>query len=365
MTLDRRERAVEALVKLGGRDGYTKREKGVVCSWVHSPARPKGVFDDHASVQVYASGFYKDHGGYEAEWARFGLKPIGTLEALERAIGKTENYEDIWKHVFPPKGASLAYIQERLLNAELVGGNDEHVYFPLKNLEYELVGMQTRTIVGKSYRVLEGSEKNASFHPEGLAYDTIYLTEGATDTFSLLSFVPNVVGLLSCSWLEPLKSLPMNKTYISLFDNDEAGYAANMKLKEILPTVQFIDFSEHKDVNEWLTKDATTFINRLNNAPHTNMPADTIIAEERKRVAAKAKVERITLTDAASLTGPLQAYRISPVTLPLPGEATICNQTNELCSGTPILIRDISLFEAEWMAYTYKTCVYLLMDNRE
>lgn len=361
-SLSRRERAVKALEKLGGKFAYNKNNKGIACAWVHSPARP----DTDASVQVYDSGFYNDRGGSDREWAKFNIPAAGTLEQLEVAVGKKPEPGDLWKDKFPATGKSLEFIKKRSLSLEYVGGDDNLVYFPLRTMEGDIKGIQTRTLEGKSYRVLAGSERKTCFNPAGLQYDTVFLTEGSTDTFSLLSFIPNVVGFISCTWLDLMSVFPKNKTYISLFDNDEAGYAANLKLTEVLP-VQFLDFSGYKDVNEWLSADPLKFLKLLQEGTRLLTPPSGAILQMREELKKSIKVLDISLTQIVELlTFPLQALQISPLSLSqMTGglevsAIRICETVQELQPQVPTLVRDLTQLEAEWLAWKLKTSVYIL-----
>ena len=357
----RRERAVRALEKLGGKFSHIKNNKGVMCAWVHSPTRP----DTDASVQVYDSGFYNDRGGSDKEWSKFHLPAAGTLEQLEAAIGKKPESGDLWKDKFPATGKSLDFIKKRSLNLEYVGGDDNLVYFPLRTMEGEIKGIQTRTLEGKSYRVLAGSDRRTCFNPAGLQYDTVFLTEGSTDTFSLLSYIPNVVGFISCTWLDLLNDFPKNKTYISLFDNDEAGYAANLKLTEVLP-VQFLDFSGYKDVNEWLLADPLKLINILSNGIRLSSPPEGAILKAREEMKKVLKVSDITPTQLRELclSQKVQFLQISPLSLEMKevdiSQILICETQQNLLPTLTTVVRDMNKLEADWIAWKLKCSVYVL-----
>lgn len=361
--MSKQQRSIAVLEKLGGNKSHMKNEKGFLCAWVHSPARPANSPDKTASVQVYPSGFYKDHGGFETEWAKFGLPSKGTVEQLERAVGKTVGFDEKWNEVFPPKGKSLEFIKQRFLNSDMVGGDDHHVYFPIRGFDSAIVGLQTRSLLGKEYKVLPDSSRNGVFNPEGLEYDTVYLTEGATDTFSLCSFLPNVVGVMSCSWLSYLENCPKNKTYISLLDNDAAGYDANTRLAQILP-MQFVDFTGHKDVNEWLLNDPKKLLSILKEGPRTTSPAFDVKAYYATKLAAGTiGVKRIGRTGLDNIPTGAQLLRLAPFSVPIAG-AILCSQERELKNGLPIVTHDITTLEAEYLAYHYQTIVYIIKDDR-
>jgi len=252
-------RAVEALIALGS--SPESMEQGSSYVLISKPFHQ----DRTPSVEVFADGGYRDYAG-SGEWASLGLKHYGTYLDLERA--SEDRWGNLWNSLANLSEKHKSYLASRRIDLCLVDGSvfdlradGNAICFPLWQDE-EIVGVQRRYIDGTNpkCRLFAGSDASGLFRPfRILSKDSsLFICEGATDTYSLQTYVGgvSVVGLLSASTVSGLASVldEWRGRVVLCMDNDAAGREAERKIVAQFPNIVFkrLVLGQYKDVNELL-----------------------------------------------------------------------------------------------------------------
>lgn len=246
-------RAVEALIALGS--SPESMEQGSSYVLISKPFHQ----DRTPSVEVFADGGYRDYAG-SGEWASLGLKHYGTYLDLERA--SEDRWGNLWNSLPYLSARHIVYLAARHIKSDLfdLRSDGNAVCFPLWK-DGKMVGIQRRYIDGTTpkCRLFAGSDASGLFRPEDKYTNTriFFVCEGVTDTYSLASRVPKVIGLVSASTTEGLSGMfqePQTENIVLCMDNDAAGREAERRIVLRFPSIQFkrLVLGQYKDVNELL-----------------------------------------------------------------------------------------------------------------
>jgi len=175
--------------------------------------------------------------------------PVANIEMKARFIEYTNNnISDEIKDYLQSRGIDYQTIKN------FIAIRNSEILLPMKNQNELVVGIQSRSIKEKKFKIEKGS-KSGVFWKNDKKGKELFIVEGMFDYLSLRQFTPDVLGFVSATALiECSELLKGFEDIYWLGDHDDAGDALRAKFIEAYPDISMktIPKSEDKiDVNDY------------------------------------------------------------------------------------------------------------------
>lgn len=239
---------------------YTKGKRVINC--------PLGTHQDKNASFDISNGLAHCHscgwaGDYIKLYARFeGLENGEAFKLLEQSkvsVPTGKVYEKIPKS--PEKNESmiarfvdlkknewsqeaLFYLQMRGIEfpkvKNLIAHEGEMIYAPLKNQDGEVVGIQSRSISSKIFKIEKGSQSGIFWKNDNSSKKELFVVEGLFDWLSVRQETQDVLGFVSATaYIETANIVEQYENIYWLGDTDSAGEVLRKK---------FFDQFKHKNI---------------------------------------------------------------------------------------------------------------------